>query len=123
MTSGKERANWPDKTDTFKVVQLYVDDEPYLRFGSADSIHGHILADCLDKLKVPYHTMPNQDGDEIPIAEGERYRASGMGYGIVLPELTEVSFLGNSADYQIGIDADHLQKIREISPDWVLEMK
>ncbi|MBI4177547.1 MAG: hypothetical protein HY516_04230 [Candidatus Aenigmarchaeota archaeon] len=116
-----ERVNWPDKMGGFKIVQLYVDGEPYMRFGDAHGIHGHILREALDVLGIRYGTMKNRQGYDIPLAKGEKYRASGMGHAYVVPRLKRAALSNNSLDYQIGIDVEHAKRIAVLEPEWTLQ--
>ncbi len=115
-----QTVNWPNKTAGYKVVQLYLDEAPYLRFGNSDLLHGQILASFLDENGIKYRTR--QSDILIPEREGDRYRAVGMGFATVVSSKKKVFLNGDSADYRIGIDAGHMRKIQESEPEWALKM-
>ncbi len=116
-----QRVNWPEKTAGYKIVQLYLDKDPYLRFGNPELMHGQILASFLDACGIKYITKRNRAGILIPEPEGGGYRAAGMGFATVMPKQKRAYFNADSADYLIGINLDHLQKIRELEPEWTLK--
>lgn len=117
-------ANWHETTKSGgigKVIQVYVDDKPYLRFRQHDENipHGEILKDFLNEIKVPFETTmgggPKRE-KSLPAPTGQRYRLVGMGYYI----LTRVGGFhiippDNKNDYNMGIDKKHLEEIVRLS--------
>jgi hypothetical protein len=45
-----------------------------------------------------------------------------MGASIVKPDSKKIYLLGNSGDYQIGPNRDHLKLVQELYPEWTLSM-
>ncbi len=116
--------NWPERTGSYKFVQLYVDEKPFLRLGNTNTLHGELLAQCLDSLEVPYKlTRSPLTRAEVPEIKGERYEAVGMGIAIVMSGSKKTDFHGSSADYQITPNRDHLKLIQELYPEWTLSIK
>ncbi len=74
------RVNWPSDSGRFKVVQLYVDDEPYMWFDFQKSLHETVFTDILNRLKIRYG---EKEKYSKPSLKGRGYRAVGMGYGTV----------------------------------------
>lgn len=89
----------------YSVVQLYFEDKPYLLVGGFDSSgHSIVLSDWLKSSGV-----------------SKNYRVCGAGIANVDNEEKYVRFFGESKGWGIGIDKEHLMKIRELLPDWKLD--
>ena len=98
-----------------KVVQLYVENRPLLRIGGIMSKHAIILEDVLQELGLSYQNTTIRDVD-VPALEGEKYRVVGM--GVCIRTGDHVRYFGESLDYGIEIDAEHLQQCQGlVSPD------
>ena len=108
--------NWPEKSGLYVVVQLELDGEPYLRFptNEEESFHPVILGIFLDRHGIRHATPP--------ALEVGRYRVPGMGLANVDAEQRSASFFGNSITYRIGIDRKHLERIRELQREWVIDL-
>jgi len=94
-----------------KVVQIYIGDDAVLR---ADSRlpHGLILRDALDEFGINYETFKGigLSGD-VPRREGSGYKLTGA--GLCLNTGKKVQLGSNSAQYDIGVDKEHIEKCRE----------
>ena len=111
------RVNWPSGPSSYKVVQLEIDGQPYLRFEEANYYtHGLIIDTLLRKLGIKYDQIKGMTGSWVPALEGERYKVKGMGRAVMLTG-NKVSFLGNSVDYGLGIDRDHLDAIKALESE------
>ncbi len=115
--------NWPSGLEQYKIVQLELDNVPYLRFGKDDDMHALILQRFLDGLNVRYDRMEGASGDLIPKREGDRYKVSGMGFAIIYPETKRAIFGGESVDYDIGIDKKHLESLKSREPEWTFDIR
>jgi hypothetical protein len=121
-------ANWPNGEDIEwygKVVQLYVDNKPYLKFPKFRlNIHGDILRRLLDELDIPYKkVMGLYTRNSVPAPTGERYRVVGMGhYDTDSRDRRLITFSGSSMDYGLGIDQKHLDDIVMLQPGWTLRI-
>ena len=116
-------ANWPnDNNSSGTLVQLYVDSEPYLRFGERPFQHpGEIIKEFLNILKVPYHTTIGQYSKKIvPELNGDRYSVAGMGNFFVDKNIVELLDLQHR-DYSLGINQRHLDDIVRLQPELKFE--
>jgi|TARA_Y100000310_G_scaffold345858_1_gene471598 hypothetical protein len=100
-----------------KFVQAYIDDQVALLCGSRTDYHGKILEASLTEQGVPFDTRINSDRVHIPLAQGERYRAVGM--GIIDKMGDDYHFWDRSDDYDLEPDADHLAKCQELVGDGI----
>lgn len=111
------RVNLPDSTGRYRVVQLMVDGEPYLRFGKANADHAEILSEFLSEAGIGHETT-ERGRKTIPVAQGERYEAVGMGDASVYALYRAISLSGKSPDYEIEINPKHLEAMRSLLDDW-----
>jgi len=112
---------WP-RDGGWKVVQLYLDGKPYLRF--AETVvgwHASILERFLVSNNIEYKKKEISFDYSRPEQESERYKATGMGEAKIDNVLKKASFFGRSIAYKIGIDQNHLNLIRQLFPDWTIE--
>lgn len=114
--------NIPIESGNYKCVQLDVDGKPFLRFARDDSEnHSLILERMLIHSRVRnYGRITGTSGSSIPSLEGERYKVYGMGRSSVDLESKQISFRGDSYDYNIKISKTHLDKIRQLLSEWEL---
>lgn len=118
--------NWPDKSGIYKVVQLEIDDKPHLRFGEREELHAKILMNLLRNNDILYKTIGREYDMgyfEVPALRGERYRVYGASMAEVDFENKKVYFYGRSIGYGISFDRRHLDSIKELQPDWTIELK
>lgn len=94
----------------FKVVQISVEDMPYLAFDNLGGYHRNILRKFLENNKIEFESE-NAFGKELPRTTGKNYKVVGMGY--FYKSGKELVFSGNSADYHIGINAEHIEKCKQ----------
>ncbi len=120
-------ANWPTKSGVYKVVQLYINKNPHLRFAKmADDweTHAAIIISLAHELRKKYPKIKKRGlpygKDKIPALKSEWYNVCGMGNSKVNVEKRQVSFYGNSLDYGIGIDKQYLNSIKLLIPDWTV---
>ena len=119
----KSVVNWPGKSGEYKVVQLRLDGKPYLRFQSdCEIIHGAMLENFLRAQSIDYQTFRTDKDQTLPEARGERYVVDGMGEADVDVKRRRASFHGSSHDYGISINPKHLEEIKQLEPDWKIEV-
>lgn len=114
------RANLPERFGSYKIVQLWVGDEPYLRFDESGSTHAIILGNF--QLEFGYHEI-EYEAKNMPARETDDYRVSGMGWAqIQLNEGDDVDneayFYHDSRIYLIGVDWDHLDAFKTRVTGW-----
>ncbi len=114
-----------------KVIQVYVDDQPFLRFdtipfpicdSNSHSLHARILRKLLIDLSLDYQTraVPSS-GQIIPKPSGSRYNLIGAGVAGLSPNYehpgTKITLFGESSHYHVGINQEHLDKLKQFWPD------
>ena len=118
--------NWPAKYGSYKFVQLEIGSRSLLRFAETDlQPHQFVLRSALESLSISYDTQPSSlSGMMIPAPDGERYHVAGMGIGVVFPDEKRVLFdsTSKSGDYNLSLDAEHLDRIRSSVPDWTFQL-
>ena len=119
-------ANWPGNSGEYKAIQIDIDDEPYIRFPEENQFkktHGGILIDILKSHSIDFEEHP--EVRYYPALVGERYKVHGMGKCIIDLEPKRAIFYSDSLSttYGIGLNPDYLNKIRELEPDWKIEIK
>ena len=118
--------NWPRESGEYKVIQLYIDSKPYLRFGEVWGLHARILMNLLRDNNILYKTMGREYDDgyfEVPALRGDRYQVCGAGKAKIDLENKSASFGERSVGYRIGIDKKHLDSIKILQPKWKIELK
>ncbi len=121
MISHIPTVNWPPEPGEYKIVQIYLEEKPYLRFNKF-LFHSHILEDFLNETEIEFQTVLGKESSlPIPAIQGNGYHASGMGKADVNVEERKIRFYGESGDYGIKIDRQHLDAIRRLEPDWTFE--
>ena len=113
--------NWPEERGQYKFVQLDLGDGPYLRFGGniqkgSGGYHSRILSGFLDEQGIGYELIGNKQKN--PALKGSGYTVRGMGSATIDFDGRMAFFGGNSVDYNLGPDKEHLQKIAEKEPEW-----
>ena len=118
--------NFPAVYGSYKFVQLEVDCHPLLRFAETDwQTHAFVLQSALERLGISYDTQPSPlSGMMIPAPDGDNYHVAGMGIGVVFPDEKRVLFdsTSKSGDYNLSLDAEHLDRIRSSVPDWTFQL-
>ncbi len=121
------RINWPEKSGEYKVVQLQMDQQNYIRFDPEyGSTHGSILMGLASKLRR-YDRLQMIDFSDstgtyqIPAPESDWYKLVGAGKARIDLAKRRASFYGNSYNYGVGINSQHLDSMREFTPDWQIE--
>jgi hypothetical protein len=98
------------KEDNSKFIQVYINNEPYLRYAHK-SYHGWILIDLLSSKKVDFNTFLDKDLEEhIPLGAGKNYEIVGAGKADYLSE-NVIKFYDHSGRYQMGPNLKHLEDI------------
>jgi hypothetical protein len=126
------RANWPETPGIYKVVQLYIADEVYLRFGKRPEppyddgdYHEFILEKFADEIGVEYRKVPRSPNQKTMIAvlpDDDKYGMPGAELCDINLEDRTANFYGDSFDYKKGIDPDHLEKFKQLFPDWQMKL-
>ncbi len=117
-------ANWPGKSGKYKVVQLIIDGNPHLRFGEGYETHSVIIMSLADKLRRDYPKTDFSDSTgtyQIPAPEAGWYKLVGAGKASIDVDGKKASLSGNSYNYGIGINPEHLDSVRHLIQDWKLE--
>lgn len=96
-----------------KVVQLFIGGRPVLRFGNADGWHSQILESALKEFNLSYQ-IQKIEGKIVPLLVGEKYQAVGM--GMCNRHGSEILINGNSGDYEIGINKEHIEQCKSLIP-------
>lgn len=116
--------NLPEVNSAGTLVQLYVDNKPYLRFDKRPFYHpGKTIKEFLDLLKVPYYTTIGPFSRKIvPELNGERYSVVGMGDFSAFDDKNAIELFDLShRDYSLGINQKHLDDIVRLQPELKLE--
>ena len=114
-----ELLNFPDKKERFKVIQIYVDEKPYLVCGSMSFNHYEILKNFLEERKINFQMIQLRQNFTIPSSNGERYKVCGMGEAEVFPEIKFFQLpYGSSHDYKIGTDKAFNDRLKELFIGW-----
>jgi len=126
--NGIPRVNVPQQSGEYKVVQLDIEGQPYLRFADEGwSTHAVILMTLADKLGKEYPTMEIDRGflgggkDDVPALESDWYKVHGMGKSAVDVAQKKVSLFGRSMDYGLSISPEQLESVKPLMPDWSFE--
>lgn len=101
-----------------KVVQLYVDNEAFLRFGSSYSEHSQTLADFIQECASagdPIVSEGEFDRAKPPVKAG-RYEAVGMGEARIDCTKKTIRFLGSSIGYDLATNRKHLDQVLQFLP-------
>jgi len=115
------RANWPDSPEPFKVVQMYIEGEPYLRFGTfPEEYHKSIIKKTGSSLNRECPTV-EKGYSRLPSLEADWYKVVGMGKAIVSVAEKKAEFYERSRDYNIVIDQKHLDDMKPFFPDWEIK--
>jgi hypothetical protein len=118
MMAERILTNWPRSSGEFKVVQMEVDGQPFIIFGSTDTFHTLMIKEIGERLNREMPTVKDRSGGEIPALEGEWYRVWGAGKALANKEKRELIFYGRSKAYDIGISKEHLERISAMKPAW-----
>jgi hypothetical protein len=133
------RANWPASSDFFKFVQMYIEGEPYLIFGSfPEEYHKSIIRRTALTLKKE---CPEEErgSETLPSLKSDWYKVVGMSRARIIVEEKEATFYMKpeeymvyvkgfpfifdafSTHYGIGTDDEHLERIKTFYPDWKIK--
>ncbi|HLD80357.1 MAG TPA: hypothetical protein VJA18_07415 [Candidatus Nanoarchaeia archaeon] len=114
----------PPQSGEYKVVQFDNGSQPYLRFAKKpqdDDFHRFILSRFAREIEAQCIEIPGPD-DLIPaLPDNIPYRMVGAGRCDINLEAKTASFCKRSHDYRIGINQDHLQRLRIQLPDWQIK--
>jgi len=122
MNPHKFRVEWPEKDGEYKVIQiLYNETEPLLRFGdrretgAQGSFHAEIVEFFAEEIDVACEKIKGlKSGPPIPkLPDNIPYKTVGMGRAYV--GLESASFFGESRDYGLKINVDHLRLMKNFS--------
>ena len=102
-----------------KVIQVTVNGKPYLRSGRMNN------PDLLARLISDFRSVEHLDilGEHVrgtPPNSGKNYTLVGAGRVDGDVEKKIARFYGDSVAYDIGIDTEHIKKIRRFLPGWTL---
>ena|SRR3989344_2521715 len=106
--------DWPEKSGYYKVVQLVLDDCLTVIFGPEILYHKDILASFLRQKNIEFNTNKG-----LPEPKGDCYEAVGMGQAII--KKPKAGFFGDSTDYELGINHEHLDRVKETEIGWEIE--
>ena len=103
----------PGDREFVKVVQLLIDGRPVMRVGSSYRRHSQILEDALREFRLPLQLAPIR-GQSVTAPYGDRYQAVGMCYCNRFGN--RLIFNGDSSDYRIEINREHLEQCKPLVP-------
>ncbi len=118
--------NWPAEPGEYKVVQFNSDSKPYLRFGREPEskfgdFHEFILERFAQEIGVDCINIPGPDGPVAGLPDNIEYKLIGAGKCNVNLENRTATYHGTSRDYQMGINQDHIQRLRTEFPEWQMD--
>jgi hypothetical protein len=121
-------AKWPTEPGSYRVVQIYVDQEPRLLFAPQSEFHRNMLRSLGEELG---RTVPEADfpvpgtgisTERRPALKSDWYDVAGMGICFVIPSVRHALFGGESMEYRVGISREHLDSMKPLVPNWDLEL-
>jgi hypothetical protein len=116
--------NWPRHSGEFKIVQMEVDDQPFILFGPDSEFHSALIMGFLQRFPDrEVQTVRGEFDNEYPALEGSWYKVWGAGKALANKEKRELIFYGRSKAYDIGISKEHLERIRAMKPAWKINFK
>ncbi len=114
---------FPSQPGKYKIVQIYEDAQPLLIFGKASDLHCFILEHFLRKRGIEYKMIKARKFEVAALGgKDERYKAVGFGYAqITIDEGKKIArFSGDSYDYALGINKEHIEFIKKLHSDWMI---
>ena len=111
---------WPERKGHYKVIQLYLREEPMLAIGPLEKRHRQILDNILDQSGVTERPRERIQGMPVAARRGPEYSVAGMGRVFFRPEEREAEFYGASTDYEMNISEEHLEALRSRCQQWTL---
>ncbi|HJW96801.1 MAG TPA: hypothetical protein VJ485_01410 [archaeon] len=116
--------NWPRHSGEFKVVQMEVDGHPFIIFGPDSEFHTALIREFLQRFPDrEVATVRDEFDNEYPALEGDWYKVWGTGKALANKEKRELIFYGHSKAYNLGISAEHLERIRAMKPAWKIHFR
>ncbi|TRZ54219.1 hypothetical protein D4Q76_02820 [archaeon] len=103
----------------YKVVQILAGGLPHLPFNYIGHYHRDILRKFLEGRKIPFETIEIM-GKNCPVSKGAEYEVVGMGE--LIRKDNKISFSGDSMDYSMGINPEHIEKCKPYFTDKTLEI-
>lgn len=105
----------PGEGGILKFVQLDIRGKPYLRFNISN--HNKILSNTLEGFELGFDTMVETELEVYPELKGEHYEVFGMGH--LAQEKNILKIWGKSEFYKIGVDENHLEKLKPYLPEGI----
>ncbi len=123
---GLPRINWPERTGFYKVVQLNIGGQPYSRFEEAEAegivvTYADIVKSLAERIGRECQKIRVGDFHEIPALKSEWYEVSGMEQAALDTQRRVVSFFGESGEYNIGINYEHLELMKPLAHNWKIK--
>lgn len=116
---------FPKISGEYKVVQFQDKDVPYLRFakesGDYGDYHEFILERFASELGLECTQIKGRDSMVSMIPDSSQYKFVGAGRCELSLEEKTASFKGNSYDYSVGINRDHLEMLKREIPEWNID--
>jgi len=106
----------PERKGTYKMVQLDISGEPFIKFDSKSYESEH--REILERLLMETGTNFDVDENSAPLMVGDDYRVVGMGQVWYSENFKILNFSDSSLYYEIGVDLNHLKKIKRFLPDY-----
>ena len=114
----------------YKFVQLYVDEEPYLRYGGFSNKHEDLIRqfilECREKGQPITDLALEKVTRSSELLKSGRYEAVGFGYIERGSELIRGSnaliISGESLGFEIGPNKEHFEKLAKYIPNWKIEL-
>lgn len=106
----------------FRIVQLYLDETPYMVCGNSDDLHAEVLEKFLKSHKIRFDTIPspNNPKRQMPVLfDSNRYRVVGMGKADIHYDIRFFQLPYDiSRDYKIGPDKEFNKMLMEMFAGW-----
>ena len=108
--------NLPTENGSYKIVQFYINNNPYLRFGEKGTdFHKYIIIRLCNEFNKDVEFMK----DDIPKLKTLWYKVCGMGISNLNIEHKIITTKDiESFDYHLGLNLNHLDLIKKQHPEW-----
>jgi hypothetical protein len=109
------------KKGIFKVVQIYLDNKPYLMCGDKEKYYHYQLLESFLLSKEVEYASTLVPGTKLKVAdlEGERYKVAGMGSASINQQEKKFDLPGGfSEGYKIRIDEEFNELIKKEFEGW-----
>ena len=108
--------NMPGEYGSYKIVQFYIDNKAYLRFGEKGTdFHKYIITRFCNEFKKDVEFL--KEKEEMPKLKTSWYEVCGMGRCWIDID-SEIIFKNDpSFEYGLGLNLEHLDLIKKLYPN------